>query len=100
MARKVTDLPEPDSPTMPSTSPALDVEVDAAHGLHDAVVGREVDARRSVDLEHGCGHQARSVALLGVEGVAQPVTDEVDGRTVNSRARLGNSTSHHLPWPT
>jgi hypothetical protein len=38
----VTDLPEPDSPTMPRGLAALDVEGEPVDGLHQAVVGREV----------------------------------------------------------
>ena len=32
-----TLLPEPDSPTMPSVLPGVDVEREPADGLHDAV---------------------------------------------------------------
>ena len=35
-ASEVTDLPEPDSPTMPSVLAAAQVEVDAADGVHPA----------------------------------------------------------------
>ena len=40
--RFVTDLPEPDSPTMPSVSPRSQVEADAVNRLDDAVLGLEV----------------------------------------------------------
>ena len=33
-SRAVVDLPQPDSPTMPSVSPLRDVEVDAIDGAH------------------------------------------------------------------
>ena len=71
----VTDLPEPDSPTMPSTSPGSSVERHVADGVHDAVVGREVD-REVVDLEERRPSGAHP-RLLGVEGVPQAVADEV-----------------------
>ena len=45
-----TLFPQPDSPTMPSVLPLLDVERDAVHGLDDAVVGLEVDLQVA-DLE-------------------------------------------------
>ncbi len=41
----VTLLPEPDSPTMPSTSPGLERERDAVDRAHDAVLGAERDAQ-------------------------------------------------------
>ena len=44
MAIDDTDLPDPDSPTTPSTSPARQIEGDVADGVHHAVVGREIDA--------------------------------------------------------
>ena len=46
----VTDLPEPDSPTTASTSPAVQVEAHAVHGLDDAFLGRERD-RQVLDLQ-------------------------------------------------
>ena len=45
MVRAETLLPEPDSPTMPSERPALDVVGDAVDGAHDAVVGDEAGRR-------------------------------------------------------
>ena len=55
----VTDLPEPDSPTMPSTSPRSQVEAHAAHGVHHAVVGREAHVRSSI--EQGVGPEPARV---------------------------------------
>ncbi len=45
-----TDLPEPDSPTMPSVWPAVDRVGEPVDGLDDAVVGVEVDLQ-VLDLE-------------------------------------------------
>ena len=53
--RKVTLLPEPDSPTTPSVSPGSERERDAVDGLHEAVVGREVDAE-VLDLQERLRH--------------------------------------------
>ena len=39
----VTLLPEPDSPTMPRTLPALELERDTVDRVHDSVFGRELD---------------------------------------------------------
>ena len=48
--RAVTDLPQPDSPTMPSVLPLGDGEVDAIdrldRAIHDVEVGAEI-----IDLE-------------------------------------------------
>ena len=44
IAIDVTLLPEPDSPTMPSVSLRVDVEAHVVDRVHDAVVGRELDA--------------------------------------------------------
>ena len=41
MARSVTLLPEPDSPTMQSTSPGLERKVDAIDRMHRAVAADE-----------------------------------------------------------
>ena len=51
---EVTDLPEPDSPTIATTSPAVDGERDAVDGPHDAVLGAEADAQ-VVDREQRLG---------------------------------------------
>ena len=56
-ARAVTDLPDPDSPTMPSTSPRRQGEGDAADGVDDPVLRREVDLQL-VDLQR-CGSATR-----------------------------------------
>ena len=52
MARPVIDLPEPDSPTMPSRS-RPSVKDSAAHGVDDAGRGVEIDAQ-IVELEQRC----------------------------------------------
>ena len=47
----VTDLPEPDSPTIATISPGVDVERDAVDGLDDAVLGGERDLAGRATLE-------------------------------------------------
>ncbi len=49
-ASMVTLLPEPDSPTTPSSSPLSSVEVDAVHGAERAAMGLELD-REIADFE-------------------------------------------------
>ncbi len=57
---RVTDLPEPDSPTIASTSPRCDRERDAVDGAHEAVLGRERDAQ-VLDLEQRARAGRRSL---------------------------------------
>ena len=45
----VTDLPQPDSPTMARVWPAKHVKADTAHRLNDTSVGLEIDVQ-IVDL--------------------------------------------------
>ncbi|MDZ7702471.1 MAG: hypothetical protein U5J98_10675 [Halobacteriales archaeon] len=62
----VVDFPQPDSPTSPSVSPALDVEVDAvdrldarrlpAQQLVDQRVALEVVLREPLDAEQRLAH--------------------------------------------
>ena len=69
----VTDLPEPDSPTIANTSPRLTSKRDAVDRLDFAVVGVEADlevADREQDL------RSRTALQLRVERVAQAVAHE------------------------
>ena len=54
-----TDLPEPDSPTIPSVRPGADVVGDAVDRLDEAVVGVEVDVQVA-DGEERLGHDRRT----------------------------------------
>ena len=63
----VTDLPEPDSPTTASTSPGLQRERHAVDGVHDAVLGAELDLE-VVDLEQ--------VAVAGGHVEADPRVEQ------------------------
>ena len=72
--RPVTDLPAPDSPTTPSTSPLRDVERDAVDRVQRAAAGDELDRR-------GCGRRGRRYRViwqLRIQRVAQPVAEQVD----------------------
>ena len=53
--RIVVVLPAPLGPSRPTISPALDVEVDAGHGLDLAVLGPE-GAAQAARLDHDVLH--------------------------------------------
>jgi hypothetical protein len=55
--------PQPDSPTTPSVSPLLDVEVHAVHGANDAFVGEEVRLE-VLDVQEAFGHEGGSPRRL------------------------------------
>ena len=56
MAWLVTDLPEPDSPTMPRIWPRSSVERQAVDALDQAVLGREVHAQVATDRNASARH--------------------------------------------
>ena len=51
----VTVLPQPDSPTTHTRLAALDADIDAVDGLHDAVIGREMRLQPA-DFEERLAH--------------------------------------------
>jgi hypothetical protein len=53
-----TDMPDPDSPTMPSVWPAVDRVAEPVDGLDDPVAGREVDLE-VLDDEEGLTGRGR-----------------------------------------
>ncbi len=69
----VTDLPQPDSPTMPERLARLDREADAVDRADDALAREEVRAQ-VVDLEQ---RPCLRLPRPRVEGVAEAVGDEV-----------------------
>ena len=75
---ELTDLPEPDSPTIPSVSPG-DRERDAVDGLDHAVVGLEVH-REVSDLQQRLSQHLRVAVTLGIEERVHDVHDEVRPR--------------------
>ena len=109
----VTDLPQPDSPTSPTVSPARDVERDAVHGAGDAVLGVEVGAQvanggaAAQPFSRWFGGRGREaigcrvggiVKLPRIEDVAQGVAEHVERpATVMTIARPGKNTTHQLP---
>ncbi len=56
--RFVTDLPDPDSPTMPRDFAAVQVEGDAVHSLHEAVFRAEL-GREILHAQYGFALHAR-----------------------------------------
>ena len=111
MLMAVTDLPEPDSPTIGEHLAAADVEADAVDGLDHAGVGAERRvqvAHRQQDLALGAAAPARRSARLRrrgsplelrVEGVAQAVTDEHEGQHGQEDGRRPGRTTGAGRWP-
>ena len=56
----MTDLPDPDSPTIASTSPGREVERDAVDGLHDPLLRGEGDR----EVAHGEKRLPRGPELM------------------------------------
>ncbi len=52
--KEVTLLPQPDSPTRPSTSPRPDVKVDAVDGFDHAVFGVEISFQATYFKNFAC----------------------------------------------
>ena len=70
----VTDLPDPDSPTMPTAAPACNLEADAVDGADGVALRAELD-RKVLDREK----RRRSSRRLGIEHVAHGVAEHVEG---------------------
>ena len=87
-----TLLPEPDSPTMPTTSPASSVEVEPIHGAEHAARGRELDGQVA-DFEQR--HQRFS---LGSSASRSPSPNRLKASTVSRIARPGNASTHQARW--
>ena len=90
----VTLLPEPDSPTMPSVSLAVEREAHAVDRLDHAVVGEEV-GRETFDREQPFAHTYS--LSLGSVASRRPLPNEMKANTVTVSAMLGNVTIHQLP---
>ena len=89
IASDVTDLPEPDSPTMPSVSDAREIEAHVVDRVDDAVVGLEVDGEIA-DREDGfAGHQCRD---WGSKASRSASPRKLTASTVSSSIKPGNST--------
>ena len=71
-----TLLPQPLSPTMPTTWPGVDVEADAVDRLDRALVQREEGCRSRTAAASGSS-RVRRPQCVGVGGVAQAVAQEV-----------------------
>ena len=83
--RRVTLLPEPDSPRMPSVSPRLHVEADAVHRVHGAVGVDEGDVEVAGPREdRSC--QRRRLRMAGAAD-AHVAGDRLRGRSRPAAAR-------------
>src|SRR5471032_1373315 len=70
----VTLLPEPDSPTMPSTSPASSDRLTFSTACSTPALVGKLTERLSISSK------AMTSALeLGIEGVAQPIAQQIEG---------------------
>ena len=76
----VTDFPEPDSPTIATTSPRSRVNENPVHGVHEAVFGRERDLK-VLHVQQRLSHRQSSPHVSGplagepYPGVEQRVHD-------------------------
>ena len=84
-----TDLPEPDSPTMPSVLPALDAVGDAVDGLDQAVLGLEVDPE-VLDLKQRSGHQYRTRGSMNAYRMS----------TMSDMLTMKKAPNSTVPWIT
>ena len=108
--RNVTDLPEPDSPTTADELAGVDVEVDAAHRLHQARQAwgttrgsRAAPGRRGVtsaalgDRAVGLRFDGRhqEMACFGSKASRNASPMKLMHRIVRMNAHEGKTTSHH-----
>ena len=86
-------LPEPDSPTMPSVSPARSVERDLVDRLHRAgSPTRDVVGRQLVELqERAIAHSWRS---CGSSFTRSQSPSRLAARTISTMHTPGNTVSH------
>ena len=95
----VTDLPQPDSPTIASVLPARDAEARAAHGLDDAAVGVELDVQivhrraRAVATAAAAAALTRGLACARRARRATRRRAELNASTVMLMKIAGNSSS-------
>src|SRR5512134_999280 len=82
---KIWLLPEPDSPTMPSVSPALMAKLTSL----TARTAPSGVAKLVLRLRTSRMAVMRSSAVLGVEGIAQAVADEVEAEQRDGEHRAG-----------
>ena len=78
--KAVTDLPEPDSPTMQTISPALDAEATRPRRVRAVAAGRQADGEAADVEDRGSARRPhRPLRHLGIERVAQAVAEHVHG---------------------
>ena len=91
----VTDLPEPDSPTMANTSPRCTSKRHAVDGLDDAVVGGEAwPARSRTDRRTSRVRRAieRSTSSFGSSASRRPSPTNTKASTVRKMAMPGKNS--------
>ncbi len=87
----VTLLPQPDSPTMASVSPACDLEADAVDRAHDPVAGVELRLQ-ILDAQQGLGvrsHPYMRRARRGSSASRMPSPSRLTDSTVSDRKMPG-----------
>ena len=72
MQRATVDLPEPDSPTSPSVSPAMDREIDVFRGVRNTTLPAEQRRARAVRFPKRNGRQDGSADLPAAFFAAGP----------------------------
>ena len=98
IASPVSDLPAPDSPTTPSTSPGAMSKETPSSATQRPLSRGEFDLEIA-DREQRAGHFS-----LGLSASRSQSPSRLTDRTRTASARLGNATIHHSPekrkfWP-
>jgi hypothetical protein len=88
----VIDLPDPDSPTRPSTSPRASEKLTSSTAFTDARLGEEVRAQ-PLDLEQGVAHRCNLGFRTSRSWSATRLIDTI----VSRRAMPGKKLIQYLP---
>jgi hypothetical protein len=99
MADAVSDLPDPDSPTMQRISPACQVEADAVDRVR-AVAARGEGHPQVADAQQGRGRHRPSRDRRGLSASLSPSPTRLRASTVSRMARPGKKLHHQASRTT
>ena len=90
-----TLLPDPDSPTIPSTSPGIELPADLIDGVNDSVLGLELDGQ----LVDGDDRLRHGLVAAGSSASRRPSPTKLTASAMTTITRPGNVTSHQAEKP-